>query len=455
MKRQYFFGLLILIASMAASCRKYVEIDPVQVKVLKTTSQYQQLLYNRTSMEGAHALPLLSGDDVYLPGDVTWENNLSVINAAAYVWAESFFASDEEDQQWAAQYKQIYWSNLVVDGVLSSEGGTDAQKRAVWASALVFRADNYLNLVNMYARQYDAATADREPGVPLQLSTSFINSLPRATVAQVYKQVLDDLNQALPYLADRPDYVSNPSKMGAYGILARTYLNMRDFDKAYAYADSALSLRNTLLDLNTYTNGANLIGKLNDPEVLFLRKSTATLFAIPVSPELINIMGTKDLRYSVLTASTSGVYGFSVPTNRAYFRGRKTADGGQVQVGPTVPEMMLIKAEVDARKGNAQAAITLINDLRKKRFATQDYQPLTSASGDAMALVIKERRIEFMCTGQRWFDMRRYDIDNLTGTITKQFKGQTFSLTPGSNRYMYPIAPKYIGFNPEIVQNPR
>lgn len=455
MKRHFFYGLLLWMLGTASSCRDFVEFEPVQVKALRTTEQYQQLLYNRTNMEGAFGLPTPAGDDVYSPDDITWQNGQSVTNLNAYVWAESFVGADEEDFDWSAQYKQIYWSNLVINGVLNSEEGTNDQKRKVWASALVFRADNFLNLVNMYARQYNPTTAEQEAGIPLQINTSFTGSLQRASVARVYQQVLDDLNSSLPYLPTQPDVVSNPSKLAAYALLARTHLNMRNFDKAYMYADSALALRNTLLDLNAYVSASSLIGKLKDPEVMFLRKSTATMFAIPVSPELIALMGTEDLRYSIFTASTSGVYGFSIPTNRAYFRGRRTTDGGQVQVGPTVPEMMLIKAEVEARRGNSTNALALINQLRMKRFSPQQYQPLTVASGSAIDLVIKERRIEFMCTGIRWFDMKRYDIDGLTPVVSKQLRGSTYTLNPGSNRYLFPIAPKYIALNPEISQNPR
>ncbi len=118
---------------------------------------------------------------------------------------------------------------------------------------------------------------------------------------------------------------------------------------------------------------------------------------------------------------------------------------------------MLIKAECEARAGNTSVAVGLLNDLRKKRFKPADYKVLTAATADAaMHLVVDEREREFMGRGFRWFDQKRLSKDaGLIPTITRVFKGATYTLEPGSNRYTYAIADKYIQLNPEIKQNPR
>jgi hypothetical protein len=61
-----------------------------------------------------------------------------------------------------------------------------------------------------------------------------------------------------------------------------------------------------------------------------------------------------------------------------------------------------------------------------------------------------------MGTGNRWYDQRRLQKDNgFISTVSRTFKGVTYTLAPGSNEYTFAIADKYILLNPEIEQNPR
>lgn len=463
MKKIFVYGLFPAIVLLAlSSCRKYVEIEPQQVKVLKATSDYEQLLNYRNVMDAGWYYPQFSGDDVESRDDVSWQNALesttSVYLGAAYAWKADYFGADEEDNQWANLYKEVYYCNLVTDGVLSSQGGTDDQKKAVYSAALVHRAFCFLSLVNMYARQYDPATAATEPGIPLQTEITIDNSLKRATVKQVYDRIVSDLKEAVPNLTGSSSYaVTTASKAGAYAMLARTYQNMRDFTAAEAYADSALAIRGTLLDLNNYKGTAvsSFPKWLDNPEVILLKKVQTFKSTIPVSRSLLSLMGTNDLRYQIFTVRSDSA-GFAVNTERGYYGHKRASDGFMTQVGPTVPEMMLIKAESEARAGRTSQAVGILNNLRRKRFTPGNYADLSASTpAEALQLVINERRFELFCTGMRWFDMRRYDIDGLTGTISKYYKGETFTITHGSNRYMYPIAPKYIRLNPEIEQNPR
>ena len=130
-----------------------------------------------------------------------------------------------------------------------------------------------------------------------------------------------------------------------------------------------------------------------------------------------------------------------------------------IYTGPGVPEMMLIKAESEARAGNAGNAVTMLNTLRKKRYTPAGYYDLTATTPqEALINVINERRKELMGTGMRWFDQRRLQKDtdyNFVKTVSRPFKGTTYTLEPGSPRYVFAIADKYLRLNPEIEQNPR
>jgi hypothetical protein len=277
----------------------------------------------------------------------------------------------------------------------------------------------------------------------------------------VYDQVTGDLMTAAERLPALPDYNTRPAKVSAYALLSRAFLNMRDFNKAGSYADSALKLQNTLLDLKTYVgNTAAIPQRLADPEIMLSKLVTGQYTAIPLSTSLLQLLGTSDLRYTLFTNTGSAFPGsFSAAfTGRAYWRYKyTTTESNAIFTGPTVPEMMLIKAECAARASDAGTAIDLLNKLRIKRFQTADYVALTAVDApDALVKVVNERKRELFGRGFRWFDQKRLNKDvAFAASVTRVLNNVTYTLDPGSNRYMYPIGDKYILLNPELEQNPR
>lgn len=448
---KYIYTTLVgLVLFSATGCRKYVEIPPVNIKVLKQTADYQALLYNSVLLELSYTNPLYASDDLE-SDDIRWQTALSNVNANIYTWGEKIYNDTEEDADWQKLYEQLYTCNTVINGVLESDGGTEMQKKTIQASALLHRAFIFHTLVSIYAKQYDAATAATDPGIPLVLGTTFFNDLGRSSVAKVYQQIEDDLNTALPALNNLPDYPSNASKAGAYGMLARVQLHKRNFVEAKRNAELALSLKSSLLNLGAIT--VHPIRILH-PENIFFKRVSSFPVALPMTASLENLFDTNDIRYSQYTAPAS-IFWQPTFTNRSYAKQRVVYDG--INTGPSVPEMMLIKAECDARGDNAGAAVATLNTLRQNRFRPEHYVAFTASNSDqALRLVLDERRRELMGTGMRWFDQRRLSKDNgLMPTITRVFKGTTITLAPNSNRYTFPIADKYIQYNPEITQNPR
>lgn len=461
MKQAKFLYIGLALTLFTASCRKYVEITQEGQRVLELTQDYDGLLNNTNVMINTYSYLTYSSDDGGID-DANWQNNLvlGTPNASAYTWAEKIInaGTSTEDNDWFAMYKAIYYTNQVVTNVMNSKGGTDADKRRILASALVHRAFYYHTLVNIYAPQYDSATAASAPGLPLRLDDLISGDLTRASVQAVYNQILADLNAAVntAELPDVAQYTYQASKAGAYAMLARTYLNMRNFTAAREAAAKALQLQGTLLNLNNYTTALTSYPQRHlDPEVI-LCKTASTAFAYPLSTSLRQVFADSatDLRYIVLTRPSTFVNSYANYYTRVFYK-TGIANNGYMS-GPTVPEMMLIQAEAEARAGNASAAVTLLNNLRKQRYITAGYTEVSATNGsEALQLVLRERRKELMNTGIRWFDQRRLQKDGFVSTVTRAFKGTIYTLAPGSNRYTYPIADKYIYLNPEIQQNPR
>lgn len=456
MKNRYSI-ILFALAITLASCRKYVEIDQLSVRTLKYTSDFRNTMNNNGVLEGAYSYPILSGDDIEIT-DATRQNTLGDILGNVYTWAPKYTSDSQSDADWDKLYKTIYVCNQVLDGVLTSQNGTEAEKQRIYAEALVHRAYTYLVLVNMYGKQYNAATASTDMGVPLLTTPNLFTKLNRATVADVYKQILNDLRTSISRLPAVAEYNVRPAKVSSYAIFAKTYLNMRDFNNAALYADSALALQNGLLDLKTYENvPRNIPVRLLNPEIIFSKIANVVYPATSLSGDLLTSLGTTDLRYKLFTD-----VGSRFPRQfSASFTGRASTkymiNEFVINNGPNVPEMMLIKAECLARGGKTDDAMQIVNNLRIKRFTTANYVPLTAVSAsDALRIVVEEKRREFFGTGMRWFDQKRLTLDNdFAITKNRSFKGVNYTLQPNSNLYLYPIGDKYILLNPELQQNPR
>ena len=62
-------------------------------------------------------------------------------------------------------------------------------------------------------------------------------------------------------------------------------------------------------------------------------------------------------------------------------------------------------------------------------------------------MLVKERRLEFVAEGQRWFDLVRTNTLETLVPIAKP-------ITPQPKHYLFPIPQREIDLNPNLVQNP-
>lgn len=140
--------------------------------------------------------------------------------------------------RYAAAYNEIAIANDIIKSYPADTEDPDAINKMAQARAI--RAFTYLNLAPYFQFSYAAGAQDL-PCVPIVTETTedFTNN-PRATVAEVYAFILDDLNYAIEKLEGykRPDK-SKIDQQVAYGLRARTYLNMQKWAEAAADAEKA------------------------------------------------------------------------------------------------------------------------------------------------------------------------------------------------------------------------
>lgn len=117
-------------------------------------------------------------------------------------------------------------------------------------------------------------------------------------------------------------------------------------------------------------------------------------------------------------------------------------------------DVLLMYAEAENELGNIEESLTYLNSIRKRaRFdgsvyqnTTPDYVNLTQQ--ECREAILKERRMEFVAEGQRWFDLVRTNTLEMLVPIAKP------GIVPQVKNYLFPIPQREIDLNPNLKQNP-
>lgn len=458
MMKRYSVLLVALIA--LSGCQKFLDVKPKGKFIPKYIKDYEELSSNPSYASNSNALLERLSDNIFLT-DKLITGSLTQSTTKAYQWMPELFIQTETDGGWDPMYNNIYNANIIIEEVEKLKDGTEQQRNEVLGDAFCNRAFAYWNLVNLYAKDYDAKTAATDLGVPLITVADLEGKPTRATVAAVYDLILQDLLKAKDQLPDVAKNVYRNNKMTALAMLARVYQSMDNYPEAKKYANMVLQLRSTLFDYNvmSFKDPLKPLAGINNrpvdyltPEIISYKMTGfgSILTNCSISPDFLSVLGTKDLRY---------VYNF---TNLDRL-GKPITDPYPLYINAdlvyniNVPEMMLISAEAEARAGQIAPALTFLNNLRKKRFKPADYADLTAATADdALKLVIDERRRELFGKGLRWFDMRRLDSDSrFRRTYMRANTAGTYKLEAGSNIFVQQIPGKVMLLNPGILPNPR
>lgn len=178
------------------------------------------------------------GADALALGDVL-SDNLYVTGAKAYVLSTNMnYSSLNNDTGglYGRMYDAIMNCNLVIN---SSQVPNSPNVTRMKAEARILRAFAYMTLVN-YFSPAPTSGVNQEYGVPIVLGNYDATIQPaRATVAEVYTQIIADLTQGMQDADSEPDSKVFMSKTAAKLLLSRVYLTRRapgDAQLALQYA---------------------------------------------------------------------------------------------------------------------------------------------------------------------------------------------------------------------------
>ncbi|MGV3764882.1 MAG: RagB/SusD family nutrient uptake outer membrane protein [Chitinophagaceae bacterium] len=448
-------GILMLSLIWVVSCKKFLEEkSDKKLAVPETLSDYQALINSTSTLNVRYCgLAEVGSDNYYIP-DKEWAA-LDEEPRMAYTWEWN----GASNGHWSNLYAIVFRANLILEHIddLTVLPAQEEEKKQLEGKALFFRAMAHFNVAQVWAPAYTNGGSNDQPGIPLRTSYDINEPVTRSTLAQTYKHILEDLHKASGLVPTQVTHKAIPGKAAVMALLARVFLSMNDFNNALRYADSTLLYSNTILNYNTLnTSSAGPVPVLNE-EVIFHAQCVmggamgATPNAVAkVDTSLYALYHENDIRKAAFFGKNND--------NTYFFKGGYDQYKSAPRfMGITVSEVLLIKAECEARLNNTEKALEALNRLLVKRWKTGTFVPFEASGQEvALALILAERRKE-LCfrSGLRWMDLKRFNtLPDEQHPIRRILNGTEQILTPDDKRLLWLIPLDVVRLS-GILQNPR
>lgn len=420
----------------------------------------------------------------------TWRNCLSLI-FGYYAWQMDVGANYDETlvysdaTTWDDLYARINYVNVILDEITQLPHETDDEDATylrVQGEAHFLRGWFYFVLANLYGDAYSPSTCEQKLCVPLKL-TPYVEhdknkptQFQRATVKEVYEQIVSDLLAAEDFLTQSPQpeehRLYRASQEAADLLLSRVYLYMQEYELAEQKADAVLSSRLVrLAPLSSLGESVDFLTE-NNVELIFSQGSNflapSSVFTgkagdFCVTRELYDLYDENDRRrvcfFSVPDSTSIDSISLSHKYRRGIYRSH-VSDAFTLRVA----EAYLNKAEACAMQGNETEALSLLNDLRTNRI--DRYQDMSYSGEELVRQIRDERRKELCFEGHRWFDLRRYavcerypysrdivHVYNTCGENTAYMYTESYMLKANDPAYTFSIPSSVLEFDEVPMEN--
>ncbi|KFF18497.1 RagB/SusD family nutrient uptake outer membrane protein [Flavobacterium hydatis] len=389
--------------------------------------------------------------------------------------------SDRVQVAWRQIYSGINRANVSIDNI-PKVSGSEVVKTRLINEAKFIRALLYFQAVRLWG------------GVPIVLhepKSIDLESLKanRATVDQVYAQIITDLKDAegLPttYPANDAGRVTSGA---AKAILAKVYLTRKDWPNAILKTKEVI---NGGYGYALFENFADVFNKTkkNGKEHIFsvqfepnqagngssgstFQGTSFTGFTATEPADIISDVALfydtytagdtrRDVSYAkqLLNPATGTLYTFPKPIFKKYLDLTNLATPGNVAINfPIIryADILLSLAEAtNEQSGPTTEAYEALNQVRRRAYGkpintpdpTIDLSGLTPVT--FRAAIQEERKKEFVQEGQRWYDLVRW------GTLVTEVKKVVAKASVSERNNLYPIPQSERNINPVgLPQNP-
>ncbi|MPR33940.1 RagB/SusD family nutrient uptake outer membrane protein [Salmonirosea aquatica] len=469
---------LILLGTMLSSCSEFLNLQPEYQ--INEVSFYKSAKDFETALVGNYAgLQVLYNTALVDIGDLTTDN-------AEIKWTSPTVSETELDEVnptasndflntvWSGSFATIARSNNILSR-LDDVNLTEAQKNQFKGESLFLRAFSYFNLVRLFGNVPIVDVAFRSPDAIMDFDMT------RRPVSEVYALITKDLTDAASLL----NGITLPSKSqastgAAKTLLGKVYLTTKQYDlaknvlkeiidqKTYSlnpdykklFTNGNSELQETIFEIK-YLSGN--VGEGNSFSSIF----TPARFDMAIFPGNMQgsgrVLPTKQMAnvYEPGDLRRKASIGDSVRLNTGKYEketyGLKfvdfttgiVGDGGINFTALRYADVLLMYAEALNETNGTPEAHTYLNMVRQRAGLA----PLSGLSKAEFTLALeKERRVEFLLEGHRWFDLVR--TGRAQEVLNKYFQDNGLSFTVAPHELIMPIPLREIDINPNLGQNP-
>ncbi len=433
--------LIVICCSLFFACSKeFLEAKPNKdIVVPKSVKDIQAILDNYSIQNRNPGVTFIGNDDYYTI-ESAW-NNYNPWEQRLYIWAEKPFEIAETTIfDWIFGYESIFEANVCLEQLALLPPSDSVDVRRLKGTALFFRAYNYYGLSELFIPPFSERDNDEKGYLPLRTLPDINLKVPFATAKEIYKLIVDDLEEAIELLPEVTEYRTRPTKWSAHAMLARFYLAAEEYELAHFHAEKVLTsplyqlLNYNDLDLNNSYPIPPLSSEvIIHSELLHVSFNGSNLSM--VDSVLYLSYDDNDLRKQTFFQPQAGGW--------PHFQGSYTG-GFRFFGGIALDEIYLILAECKVRLGQIPEGLDVLNELVEKRWLDGTFTPLAAANeSEALGHVLEHRQKELVFRGTRWSDLRRLNKDpRFAKTLVRVMAGQTYSLEPNSPRYVLPTPPR-------------
>ncbi len=486
MKKSALFLLIGLALLGLHSCDKFLELEPESQGIAVNNTSSDSIFF-KTASEAEAALAGVYRDfkneyfelDYFVNGDGQSDDAYAGADNPANFQIDEYkldATNSNVSRDWRYLYSTIGKCNTVINnvGAVNDPAMTANRKEEIIGEASFIRAFMYFQAVQLWG------------DVPLQLkevktiSAATLDEIypqifpARAPKAEVYAQIIADLETALakvPVTAADKGYAT---KGAVNAVLAKVYatLEPHDWTKVKQYCDAVIAGGYTLLpnydDLwNTANeNTAESIFEINynggttdgNWGTKMFRGLDWKKFNIP-SNDLLAVYDaegdTKRKNANIIFEDVSGKWSDAhYPQTQYPFvnKWRNFQEGSnQNYIFIRLADILLLKAEALNELNDQPGAAALVDQIR-----TRVNLDATTAStqADLRLAIEKERRLELAFEGHRWFDLKRTGRAIEVINQVKDGDGTSLGYNLTNQRLVWPVPQTELDKNIRLQQNP-
>ncbi len=394
-------------------------------------------------------------------------------------WNHTVLSSTNEVQNfWVVAYSTINVVNVFLEGLTAAwdEGKltgviTQTEYDQYRGEALAIRAIAYFNMLQMYSRPYHTDNGAGR-GLPLRLvanKTAEGNDLAPSSVAEVYTQILKDLNDAESMATanfgnDRLN-ITRIQKSSIIAFKSRVYLHMHNYGAVISetgklvpaaapfvattgpgyklvddYASIFASPHTTAESVFSLPHSsANNAGTQNHLAHYFGSVSGESYYLVKGAGSLFDQMDDADARKEMMEEVAGD-----------HFLTKYTDQSTRADWAPVIrwAEVLLNRAEALVRDGNTVTAdaVALLNAVRERSLAGGGYELSDFAdAGEFYDAILLERNMEFLGEGMRNQDLMRLGLE-IPGKVSAGF-GPVAAVPTSSQAYIWPVPDNERSYN--------